>query len=406
MVKRRENRTHPELSKYWCFTHNNASVNERYEEITEHTNWAIFQYEEGAAGTPHMQGVVALKKQARLVTIKGMFKANVHLEVTRNIIASVQYCSKEKGRIAGPFIIGVIPDLEKINSRLGNKRKVADQEEELLLKEVSYLNDCILKRDMDYVDIYNEKPKLAMKHAIYIKELIKKTINGKPSRCSNVYYCFGEPGTGKSYLFKQLSAILGEKPYYNTSIKGWWNGYNGEKLVIIDEFKNKGYTPQELNNILDGNTKSLAVKNGFVESNIENIVFISNFSPKFLFKDDTELNAFLRRIQNILETKCVVDNKISLNWIKYDTSYSPKKVIFDLDLEFLKDNLREAYLEIGLFISGLITPSKFLYLDIRKFEVLDEYRRNSKWDLNEYDYFMKYYNEKYCDAKKGDFELK
>lgn len=48
------------------------------------------------------------------------------------------------------------------------------------------------------------------------------------------YYIYGETGTGKSLFTRMLSAQM-KTPIYKKSCSGYWNGYKGEKLVVIDD---------------------------------------------------------------------------------------------------------------------------------------------------------------------------
>lgn len=48
------------------------------------------------------------------------------------------------------------------------------------------------------------------------------------------YYVYGETGTGKSLFTRMLSAQM-KTPIYKKSCSGYWNGYKGEKLVVIDD---------------------------------------------------------------------------------------------------------------------------------------------------------------------------
>lgn len=48
------------------------------------------------------------------------------------------------------------------------------------------------------------------------------------------YWIYGETGTGKSLFTRVLSAEM-KTPIYKKSCSGYWNGYNGEKLIVIDD---------------------------------------------------------------------------------------------------------------------------------------------------------------------------
>lgn len=87
-------------SKNWCFTLNNYSDDDilRLNElVTTDTRVAYLIYgkEVAASGTPHLQGYLSLKSKLRLVQVKVIIGSNPHLEVARNVNASVEYCKKD-----------------------------------------------------------------------------------------------------------------------------------------------------------------------------------------------------------------------------------------------------------------------------------------------------------------------
>jgi hypothetical protein len=86
------------LAKSWCFTLNNYT-NEDTERINslvpDKAIYVIYGKEIGTQGTPHLQGVVIFATRCRLNHAKRVIGSNPHLEIARNINASIQYCKKE-----------------------------------------------------------------------------------------------------------------------------------------------------------------------------------------------------------------------------------------------------------------------------------------------------------------------
>lgn len=77
------------------FTWNNYS--EDHIEILEQTfksicSWYCFQKEKGKNGTPHLQGVIGLKKKMRWTEFE--LPKQIHWEKTRNIDKAIDYCQK------------------------------------------------------------------------------------------------------------------------------------------------------------------------------------------------------------------------------------------------------------------------------------------------------------------------
>lgn len=87
-------------SKNWCFTLNNYSEDDisRLNDIVatdKRVKYLIYGKEVGEAGTPHLQGFVTLVKRSSLVQVKNIIGNNPHVEVARNVNASISYCKKE-----------------------------------------------------------------------------------------------------------------------------------------------------------------------------------------------------------------------------------------------------------------------------------------------------------------------
>lgn len=83
-------------AKNWCFTLNNYSEKD-IESLCSSSSIKsyIFQEETGENGTPHLQGFVEFKNKLRPKTL---FSSRIHWEKTKNVEASIAYCSKEETR--------------------------------------------------------------------------------------------------------------------------------------------------------------------------------------------------------------------------------------------------------------------------------------------------------------------
>lgn len=87
-------------AKHWCFTVNNPTDESRLivAQLIENpiVSYVIVGREVGEQGTPHLQGFFSLTARKRFAQVKALFgTVNPHLEVSRNIRASIQYCKKE-----------------------------------------------------------------------------------------------------------------------------------------------------------------------------------------------------------------------------------------------------------------------------------------------------------------------
>lgn len=86
--------------KNWCFTLNNYSDDdiERLNGLVDtdkRVSYIIYGKEIAESGTPHLQGFITCDKKSRLQLVKTVIGANPHLEISRNVNASIQYCKKD-----------------------------------------------------------------------------------------------------------------------------------------------------------------------------------------------------------------------------------------------------------------------------------------------------------------------
>lgn len=85
-------------AKNWCFTINNYSGEdvERLEGLGGTVTYLICGKEVGDSGTPHLQGYLQLPTRRRMSAVKDILgNQTAHLEVTKSIARSIQYCKKE-----------------------------------------------------------------------------------------------------------------------------------------------------------------------------------------------------------------------------------------------------------------------------------------------------------------------
>lgn len=126
---------------------------------------------------------------------------------------------------------------------------------------------------------------------------VKENINRSKFRQVSVEYVYGETGTGKTRygMEKCQYKITGDS-------LAWWDGYNGEDSILIDEYDNN-VPITKLLNILDGYKLRLPIKGGFTYANWTKVIITSNLTPNELHTNAKPAHkaALMRRISATTE---------------------------------------------------------------------------------------------------------
>jgi len=201
-------------SKRWCFTvHDWTPDDEELFQNLECT-YIVYGRETGANGdTPHLQGFLTFKQNKRLSALKKVH-ATAHWEAAKgNSLQASDYCKKEDSDFyerGDPPTPGKRTDL----------KAVCD----------------MVKTGTSLQEIASEHPDTWVKFGRGITSL--KLILEKPYEHSDVrgIWIHGPPKTGKSHHARLFADAQGG--YYNKAQNKWWDGYNGEPCVILDDMDN------------------------------------------------------------------------------------------------------------------------------------------------------------------------
>lgn len=260
-------------SRDYCFTINNYTE--------DHINllaeidcvYVVYGKETGASGTPHLQGYIRFKSPK---TLKAASKAvpNAHLERKAGTVKqAVDYCKKD----GDVYERGEIP---MTNEEKGacNKRRY---EEALQAAKEGRMDD--IPADL-----------LTRHYGTYKK--IREDYLPKPAALEelNNEWRYGPTGTGKTRG--------AHEEYPNAYIKKantkWWDGYNGEEVVIIDDVDRYhvqlGY---EFKIWLDHGPFPAERKGGTKLIRPKKFIITSNYHPNEIWQDPQTLDPVLRRVK-------------------------------------------------------------------------------------------------------------
>ncbi len=268
--------------KNWTFTDYAPYVNWKafYEEYSDVIRYICWGNEIcPTTGKPHLQGWIQFRFVKRLGRIKRMCGSkSLHLEpMWGREFHNEDYCKKDNDfHTYGKFISqGYRTDIEcaiKI-IREGNG--------------MTALEDIV--------------PTMIMRYHSGLKELIKinqKKIS-KKFRKLDVTVHTGTTGTGKtrSAVEKNPDAFM-----INGDQMEWWDGYEGESTIIIDEYNNDVNITRMLK-LLDGYQMRLPVKGSFVYARWDKVIITTNLTKDQLHPNakPEHRRALFRRINKILD---------------------------------------------------------------------------------------------------------
>ncbi|ALE29793.1 replication associated protein [Lake Sarah-associated circular virus-44] len=214
-------------------------------------NYVRGQLEQGASGYLHWQMVVFLKSPQRRSFVKKLYGDEAHIEPTRSA-AAMEYVWKQETSVPNTqFELGSLP-----TSRCSSKDWDAIRSSAVEGRMESIPSDV-------YIRCYNSLKRIAVDHSKPV--CIERKII--------VYY--GPTGTGKS---RRAWDEAGFDAYPKDPNTKFWDGYNGHKNVVIDEFR--GII--NISNVLrwfDRYPVLVEVKGSSAVFKAENIWITSNLHP-------------------------------------------------------------------------------------------------------------------------------
>lgn len=256
-------------ARAYVFTINNWTE-EQYQALFElECLYLVVGEEVGEQGTPHLQGYVYFKNARRFNAVRKLIPGHIEKAVTTK--EAIEYCKKDgKFREKGVAPIGAVGKKCTMEERAAKNKRLRDtplnelvENGEIHISEVRKLKNARLdlaqeKNHYDHDDVRGE-------------------------------WYWGEPGTGKSRKARE------ENPgAYLKQQNKWWDGYQGEEVVILDD-----YDTDTLGHHLkiwgDRYACSGEVKGGVVNLVHKKFIITSNYPPEHFWPQDEQLVKAIRR---------------------------------------------------------------------------------------------------------------
>jgi len=232
-------------------------------------------------GKEHIQLYVEYKKQVNFATVRRDFTyasgGSAHIEVKSRKSTREQckkYCSKEASRKPGTTPTEVGTWDEQAAGRRSDLREIGAK----------------ILAGASIQEILLETPHSVIQYGKGIREAIGEVKLMKAALRNVKTTCFiGPPGVGKDLLAQVMAKKLGYFMITFRQDKEWFDGYKGERCLIISEYKNQLPRPTLLD-LLDHGKKMIAVKGGMILAEWTDVFITSNFQPEKWY--DNELKEY------------------------------------------------------------------------------------------------------------------
>jgi len=188
--------------------------------------FAVFQLERGEeSALLHLQGYIELDKPQRITYLKNNWPnfGTAHFEPRRGTQEqAIAYCKKEETRVAGPWEVGTRAqqgqrsDLSELSSKLDQGASISDL--------VQQHPNTFIRYGRGIRDVANELRKI-------------RKMEETPPEKIEVIVLWGDSNSGKTETARR--AFPGAYRFMpQRGSTTWWQDYDGEDVIIIDEFAN------------------------------------------------------------------------------------------------------------------------------------------------------------------------
>ena len=285
-------------SRGWVFTLNNPTADEISLIKAMECKHIVYGEEFGESGTPHLQGYVELKEKISAKRLNQLMGNRCHFEHRRGTPEEARdYCLKgdqsheewkELGRKGPSFGLNAVT-FEKGELLMQGKRTDIINVRTAALTQT--MADIVSNEDYNYQDI------------LIAKEVKKYCTKGR-DWMPRVIWLYGPSDTGKSTHARQICIDEGyPEPLIKTVGGQWWDGYDGQEAVILDDFRDSWWTMSYNNNMLTGHNFRVENKGGSAFFVPKLIIYTTIVSPSEHYKGVASvrepLKQLLRRVTEI-----------------------------------------------------------------------------------------------------------
>lgn len=310
---------------------------------------------ESAEGLEHLHCVFESKSNFRPLAVLKRLYPKIHIEPTKGSKKDVEDNINKVGKFEekGEKIIA--------KSQVGEIKGCQGKRNDLI--SMSDIRDLIYSGQTPN-DIYRQFPQ-AIKSKTATEELfyLYRKDNTPPERDVKVHWLFGGTGCGKSYTYIELCEKHGDVNIYRvTDYDHPFDGYQGEPILILDEFRGR-ISYSYLLTLLDKYRSQVSARYSNKMTLWTEVYITSPFLPTELYQKAAERNDGIDKLEQL--TRRIDDIVYCFKYTAFDNSgtfYCKYDVDFDLhsDSEMIREQCSHVKNQVasdGLFtiMNGLTT---------------------------------------------------
>jgi hypothetical protein len=288
-------------SRNWCFAAYEGSLPglkwKPFIDLPDHPEgkanikFCVWQYEScPQSGRTHIQGYIQFTKPCKRAQAQkwaALPRVNM-LPAKGSAQENICYCTKSDSRLNGsPTDVGpfFFPSADAASAGKGSRTDLKQTARDILQGKTP-------------------EPVIMLKYPRGVEKLQRMRLPKRDWK-TEVIIIYGPTDTGKTALAKKLGSQDGMNFYFlpasldpKDQLK-WFDDYNGEETVIIEEFVSSPENRSFMLRLMDRHEMKVAVKGSMVQFAPKRLIFTLNFDPKPWIAADPK-NALDKRIETII----------------------------------------------------------------------------------------------------------
>lgn len=244
-------------ARAWCFTR----FFEPRDFVVPPCEYGVWQLEKAPeTGREHVQGYLQFAQPKSQRQVKILVGGEPHVAIARGTAAQNRvYCTKEESRVAGPWEHGKMPQPGK-RTDLEGAVEVAATEGIAAACEAYPGTMARYHRGVHFV----------------VNTMRGKRRREEGWRPIEIRVITGPPCVGKSRIAREYPDVY-EVPSHDSGV--WFDGYDGEKTLLFDDFYGGAIKQTHLLKILDGYPRQEQVKGSYAWLDYDLVIIVSNREP-------------------------------------------------------------------------------------------------------------------------------